>query len=58
MSGGITRTSLGQGGKGQTAWKRLDALTDEDIAQAIVEDPDTFELEPALPQYARVLRPG
>jgi hypothetical protein len=38
MIGGMTRTSLGQGGKGQTAWKRLDTLTDEDIAQAIASD--------------------
>jgi hypothetical protein len=57
MIGGITRTSLGQGGKGQTAWKCLDTLTDEDTAQAIAPDPDTFEPEPAPPQYATVLRP-
>jgi hypothetical protein len=58
MSDGMTRTSLGQGGKGQTAWKRLDAFTDEDIAQAIAEDPDTFEPDPASLQHAKVLRPG
>jgi uncharacterized protein (DUF4415 family) len=58
MSGKITKTSLGQGGKGQTDWKRVDALTDEDIAQAIEEDTDTFEPDPAWLQHAMVLRPG
>jgi hypothetical protein len=58
MSDGITRTALGQGGKGQTAWKRLDALTDEDIAQAIAEDSDTFEPDPVSLQHAKVFRPA
>jgi uncharacterized protein (DUF4415 family) len=58
MSGKITRTSLGQGGKGRTDWTRVDALTDEDLAQAIAEDPDTFEPDPAWLQRAMVLRPG
>jgi hypothetical protein len=58
MSGGITRTSLGQGGEGQTGWKRGDALTDEDIAQAMAEDPDTFEPDPASLQHAMVLWPS
>jgi uncharacterized protein (DUF4415 family) len=58
MSGKITKTSLGQGGKGQTDWKRVDALTDEDLAQAIEEDTDTFEPDPAWLQHAMVLRPG
>jgi hypothetical protein len=49
---------VGAGGQGQTAWKRLDTLTHEDIAQVIAEDPDTFEPEPASLQYAMVLRPG
>jgi hypothetical protein len=57
MNDGITRISLGQGGKGQTAWKRLDTFTDKHIAQAIAEDPDTFEPDPASLQHARVLRP-
>jgi hypothetical protein len=54
----ITKTSLGKGGKGQTDWKRVDALTDEGIAQAITEDPDTFEPEPEWLQRAIILRPG
>jgi uncharacterized protein (DUF4415 family) len=58
MSGNITQTSLGQGGKGQTNWTRVDALTDEDLAQAIAQDPDTFEPDPAWLQRAMVLRPG
>ena len=58
MSDKITKTSLGQGGKGQTDWKRVDALTDEDIAQAITEDHDTFEPEAEWLQRAMILRPG
>jgi hypothetical protein len=46
MSDKITKTALRQGGKSQTDWKRVDALTDEEIAQAIADDPDTFEPEP------------
>jgi uncharacterized protein (DUF4415 family) len=58
MNDKITQTSLGKGGKGQTDWTRVDALTDEDIAQAIVEDPDTFEPEPEWLQRAMILQPG
>jgi uncharacterized protein (DUF4415 family) len=58
MSSKMTRTSLGKGGKGQTDWKRVDALTDEEIAQAMAEDPDTFEPEPGWLQRAMILRPG
>jgi uncharacterized protein (DUF4415 family) len=58
MSDKITKMSLGQGSKGQTDWKRVDALTDEEIAQAIAEDPDTFEPDPAWLQRAMILRPG
>ena len=58
MSDKITRMSLGQSGKGQTDWKRVDALTDEEIAQAIADDPDTFEPEPEWLQRAMILRPG
>jgi hypothetical protein len=57
MNGNMTRTSLGQGGKGETDWKRVDALTDEDIARAIAQDPDSFEPDPAWRQRAVVLRP-
>ena len=58
MSDKTTRTSLGKGGKGKTNWKRVDALTDEDIAQAIAEDPDTFEPASGWLQRAIILRPG
>jgi uncharacterized protein (DUF4415 family) len=58
MSDKITTTSLGQGGKGQTDWKRVDAFTDEDITQAIANDADTFEPEPEWLQRAMILRPG
>jgi uncharacterized protein (DUF4415 family) len=58
MSGKITRTSLGQGGKGRTDWTRVNALTGEVLAQAIAEDPDTFEPDPAWLQRPLVLRPG
>jgi uncharacterized protein (DUF4415 family) len=58
MSDEITRTPLGQGGKGRTDWKRVDALTDEKIIQAIAEDPDTFEPEPEWLHRAMILRPG
>jgi uncharacterized protein (DUF4415 family) len=49
---------LRQGGKGQTDWTRVDALTDEDLARAIAADPDTFEPDPAWLQRTMVLRPG
>ena len=58
MNDKITKTSLGKGGKGHTDWKRVDAFTDEEIAQAITEDPDTFEPEPEWLQGAMILRPG
>ena len=58
MSDEITRTSLGQGGKGHTDWARVDALTDEEITQAITEDPDTLEPELEWLQRAMILRPG
>jgi uncharacterized protein (DUF4415 family) len=58
MNDKITKTSLGKGSKGQTDWTRVDALTDEEIAQAITEDPDTFEPEPEWRQRAMILRPG
>lgn len=58
MNSNMTRTSLGQGGKGETDWKRVDALTDEDISRAIADDPDSFEIDSAWRQRAKVLRPG
>jgi len=32
----------------KTDWKRVDALTDKDIAASIAEDPDTFEPTDAM----------
>jgi len=49
---------LGKGDKGQTDWKKVDALTDEDMARAIANDPDTFEPEPAWFANALILRPS
>jgi hypothetical protein len=57
MNGNMTGSSLGQGDKGQTDWKRVDALTDEDIAQAIARDPDSFEPDPAWYHHAMIIRP-
>ena len=58
MSDKITKMSLGQGGKGHTDWTRVDALTDEEMAQAIADDPDTFEPDLTWLQRAMILRPG
>ena len=57
MKDDITKTSLGKGAKGQTDWQKVDALTDEDIARAIANDPDTFAPEPAWFAHALILRP-
>ncbi len=57
MSDKLTRTRLGEGlDHGQTDWPRLDALTDEQIAAAIRNDPDTFEPEPGCLDHALVVR--
>ncbi|WP_176495682.1 YegP family protein [Sphingomonas sp. HMP6] len=46
MSDGITRISLDTANDGdRTDWSRLRALSDADIATAITEDADTFEIE-------------
>jgi uncharacterized protein (DUF4415 family) len=58
MSEDVTRISLGRGGKGKTDWQQVDALTDEDIARAMADDPDTFEPEPAWFADALILRPS
>ncbi len=55
----ITRARLGEGlEKDRTDWKRVHAQTDEDIAAAIRDDPDTFEIEPGWFENALVLRPA
>ncbi len=57
MSDKLTRTRLGEGlDHSQTDWARLDALTDEEIAAAIRNDPDTFEPEPGSLDHALVVR--
>lgn len=49
MSDGITRISLDTASDGdRTDWSRLRALSDADIATAIAEDADTFEIEADL----------
>ncbi len=54
----LTRMRLGDGlEKDRTDWKRLHALTDEDIAAAIRDDPDTFEPKPEWFENALILRP-
>ncbi len=59
MSKRLTRMRLGEGlDKSRTDWKRVNALTDEDIAAAIRDDPDTFEIEPEWFENALVLRPA
>ncbi len=55
----VTRTRLAEGlEKDRTDWKRVNALTDDDIAAAIRDDPDTFEIEPAWLKNALLLRPA
>ncbi len=50
---------LGEGlEKARTDWKRVDALTDQDIARAIAEDPDTFEARPEWLEKAVIVRPA
>ena len=55
----LTRVRLGEGlDQSRTDWKRVHALTDEDIAAAIRDDPDTFEIEPEWFEHALMLRPA
>jgi uncharacterized protein (DUF4415 family) len=42
---------------GKTDWKRIDGLKDADIAKAIQNDPDTFEVDRGWFEQAMVLRP-
>ncbi len=43
--------------QGRTDWKRVDALTDKDIAATIKSDPDTFEVDAAWLDKAVLVRP-
>ena len=48
MSGRTTRRHLGEAARrGETDWKRLRGLTDEEIEAAVAEDSDSFLLEDA-----------
>ncbi len=58
MSGKITRMRSSEKQKGKTDWKRVDALTDADIATAIQNDPDTAEGSRDWFRDALVLRPA
>ena len=59
LSKRFTKTRLGEGlEKARTDWKRLDALTDPDIAGAIDEDPDSFEARPEWLENAVIVRPA
>ena len=54
----LTRRKLGDVRGDRTDWKRVDALTDADIAQAIQDDPDAFEADAEWLRNAMVLRPA
>jgi uncharacterized protein (DUF4415 family) len=58
MSAKITRRRLSEKRKGKTDWKRVDALTDADIATAVQGDPDTPEGSRDWFRGAMVLRPA
>lgn len=55
----ITRVRLGERlDQGRTDWKRVDALSDADVATAIAEDPDAFEVRAGWLENAMLLRPS
>jgi uncharacterized protein (DUF4415 family) len=57
MSGKLTRMRLGEGlDQDRTDWARVDALTDEQITQAIRNDPDSIEATPEWFERALILR--
>ena len=59
MRRGFTRVRLGERlDQGRTDWKRVDALSDSDVATAIAEDPDGLEVRPEWLENAMLLRPG
>jgi arsenate reductase-like glutaredoxin family protein len=47
---------LGKGDKGKTDWKKVDALTDEDIARAIANDPGLLLDSRVLCSHGRLKR--
>jgi uncharacterized protein (DUF4415 family) len=56
----ITRVTLQEAKrlKGKTDYVRLDAMTDEEIAEAVVEDPDAAPLDIDWTKARLVLPPG
>jgi uncharacterized protein (DUF4415 family) len=56
----ITRVTMAQAKrlKGETDYARLDAMTDEDIARAVAEDPDAGPLDIDWSKARLVLPPG
>ena len=59
----FTRVRLGEGlagalDKDRTDWRRVDALSEAQLARALAEDPDTFEVEPAWLDKAELVRPA
>jgi uncharacterized protein (DUF4415 family) len=56
----ITRVTLEQAKrmKGETDYARIDAMTDEDIAKAVAEDPDAAPLDIDWSKAKLVLPPG
>jgi len=58
MSAKLTRMRLGEGrNRSKTVWKKVDKLTDHEIAQAIKDDPDTFDPGAEWIKKASVPRP-
>jgi hypothetical protein len=53
-----TTRKLGEVCEDQTDWGRVDAQTEEELAEAIRTDPDDEELEPGWVKRAMVVRPA
>lgn len=50
---------LGEGlDQSRTGWERFKALSDEDVARAIEEDPDAFEVRPEWLEHAVIIIPA
>lgn len=54
----IVRKSADELGEGRTDWERVDALTDEEIEQAVREDPNQELLDAEWFRTAEVVVPG
>jgi len=53
-----TTRRLGEIREDRTDWARVDAQTEEELAEAIRADPDDEELEPGWIEHAMILRPA